>query len=129
MEEILLLLKNKGLLTDYDISTLSENKEHKAKEIVSRMFHIDKGKKYIGEYFNIDKVKQICKDYLVFLPINICYADFYIMLNYYYHNHINLYNKWELSDIDTKIIEAAICYWCKDDDWDYEHKFHTIFNI
>ena len=146
MEDILLmqLLKKKGIISDKDIHELHEltsssmntepvylseqSNEHfseiEARDIVSKMYHIEGGRKYIGEKFSIDKAKEICDRYKSILPSHISSCDLYVAINSQYHDYCMLFKSWFSSDIDTRIIESAIYYWFKDCDYIGINKVH-----
>lgn len=100
--------------------------EHKAKEIVSDMWHTSNDKKYIGEKFNMhkakevyDKYKQVLEDYSV--------EDVYIAINAQYHDYCSLFKLWFGDNIDNKIIESAIKFWFMDVDYQGGNKVHKYF--
>lgn len=153
MEDILLmqLLKKKGIISDNDIHELYEstssntnNKdesilredsilyqeetitEEMAKSIVSKMYHYSENKKYIGEKFNLSTAKEICEKYKKLSKYPMHYTDVYIAINHQYHNYCDLFKLWFSNNIEHKIIESAIIYWFKDDDFT-GNKVHTYF--
>lgn len=44
-------------------------------------------------------------------------ADVYVALNAHYHDFCDLYKAWFGDNIDGKIVESAINFWFKDDDY------------
>lgn len=144
MEDVLLLqfLKKKGIISDRDMhefhelasSSMSEepvylskssHEEHtdsdhmseaEARDLVSRMYHIEGGRKYIGEKFDMYKAKEVCERYRGILPASVTPCDVYAAINSQYHNYAVLFKSWFGSDIEQRIIESAIVYWFKDDD-------------
>lgn len=45
------------------------------------------------------------------------YADVYVALNAQYHDYCELLKAWFGDNIDTKVVESAINFWFKDDDY------------
>lgn len=152
MEDIILLqfLKKKGIISDRDMhefhelasSSMREEpvylskseesekqiesdhiNETEAKDLVSRMYHIEGGRKYIGEKFDMYKAKEVCERYRGILPMSITTCDIYTAINYQYHNYAVLFKSWFGSDIEQKIIESAVVYWFKDDDQTDKYKW------
>ena len=157
MEDMLLmqLLKKKGIISERDIHEFHELasanvssepvylaktmevmshqngthiSEFEAKEIVSKMYHIENGRKYIGEKFDMYKAKEVCERYRNIIPKEANYIDVYLAINSQYHNYICLFKQWfDVNDIDCKIIQSAIHYWFNDDDWAYKDKVQKLF--
>ena len=102
--------------------------ENQAKDMVSKMYHINSNRKYIGEKFDIYKAKEICERYRSMIPKEANYIDVYLAINSQYHNYICLFKQWfDENDIDCKIIQSAIHYWFNDDDWAYKDKIQKLF--
>ena len=102
--------------------------EHQAKDMVSKMYHVDVNRKYIGEKFDIYKAKEICERYRSVIPKEDNYIDVYLAINSQYNNYICLYKQWfDKDDVDCKIIQSAINYWFNDDDWAYKDKVQKLF--
>lgn len=144
MEDILLLqlLKKKGIISDsdmhefheladinlYDMQTYPASEdidikeeyhisEDEAKHIVSKMYHCSDGKRYMGERFSISYAKDICTKYKEMLGGSVTYVDIYLAINSQYHNYCSLFKNWFKQDLENKIIESALIYWFKDDDY------------
>ena len=132
MENIALLeiLKRKGILSDKEVNELSHDSsylipeepsdrfgEKSSKEAVSKMYHMEGGRKYIGEKYDYSTAKEILERYRGVIPSQVTCYDMYVALNEHYHNYCSLFKSWFGDSIDTKIIESAIIYWFKDDDW------------
>ena len=152
MDDILLLqlLKKKGVISERDIHEFHEltevgmesypassesihtiqNTKHiseqDARNIVSKMYHIEDSRKYIGERFDINKAKEVCSRYKGMIPIQVTPCEIYVAINYHYHNYIKLFRHWFLDNADNKIIEAAMVFWFMDDDWKYEDKVTSM---
>lgn len=102
--------------------------ENQAKDMVSKMYHINSNRKYIGEKFDIYKAKEICERYRSMIPKEANYIDVYLAINSQYHNYICLFKQWfDENDIDCKIIQSAIHYWFNDDDQAYKDKIQKLF--
>ena len=102
--------------------------ENQAKDMVSKMYHINSNRKYIGEKFDIHKAKEICERYRSMIPKEANYIDVYLAINSQYHNYICLFKQWfDKDDVDCKIIQSAINYWFNDDDWAYKDKVQKLF--
>lgn len=153
MEDLLLMqfLKKKGVISERDIhefhelastsmneepiylsstrelNTDTSINETKAKRIVSNMYHIEGGRKYIGEKFDIYKAKEIYNRYKGMIPSYVTTCDLYIAINAQYHDYIKLFKAWFNDNIETKIVESAINYWFKDDDYTGENKLYKYF--
>lgn len=152
MDDILLLqlLKKKGVISEKDIHEFHEltevgmesypassesihtiqNTKHiseqDARNIVSKMYHIEDSRKYIGERFDINKAKEVCNRYKGMIPIQVTPCEIYVAINYHYHNYIKLFRHWFSDNADNKIIEAAMVFWFMDDDWKYEDKVTSM---
>lgn len=105
-------------LKEYGNKPTEHFNETYAKYIVSKMWHKDNmGRKYIGEKFDIMMAKETCERYRGIVPSSITYSDIYIAINSHYHDYSCLFKKWFGNDIDQKIIESAIVFWFKDEDY------------
>lgn len=88
-----------------------------AKYIVSQMYHTENGRKHMGEKYSYDKAKEISQRYAGMISHNITPCDIYVAINAQYHDYCSLYKSWFGDNIDSKIIESAIVFWFKDDDY------------
>lgn len=142
-EALVRILKSKGILTDYDITQLHDSQssalmnmeeshskfnETNSKELVSKMYHNEGGRKYMGEKYNIEEARAALNKYRGVIPSSVTCYDMYVALNEHYHNYSALYKMWFGNAIDSKIIESAIVYWFKDDDWSEDCKIWKHFN-
>lgn len=91
--------------------------ESYAKYTVSQMYHTENGRKYVGEKFDMSKAKDVCERYRGIIPQSVTHADVYVAINAQYHDYCELFKAWFGDNIDTKIIESAINFWFKDDDY------------
>lgn len=148
MDDILLLqiLRKKGIITDKDmhefheltssyssevepvyLNKLNKVSEEDAKEMVYNMYHLEKGRKYIGEKYDMTKAKEVYEKYKGLIDETVDYIDIYLAINSHYHDYIVLYRTWFNDHIDCKIIESAITFWFKDDDFKQENKVAKMF--
>lgn len=98
-----------------------------AKYLVSNMYHYEGGRKYVGEKFSMAKAKEVCERYRGVIPQSFTHADVYVAINEHYHNCSELFKSWFGEDIDQKVIEAAILFWFKDDDYKSNSKLWNHF--
>lgn len=98
-----------------------EDTEHfgkeQAKYIVSNMYHKEGGRKHVGEYYSYDKVTEVMQRYVGMIPHGVTPCDLYVALNAQYHDYSTLFKSWFGDNIDSKIIESAITFWFKDEDY------------
>lgn len=105
-------------LKDYDNKPMEHFNESYAKYIVSKMWHKDDtGRKCMGEKYDMLMAKEVCERYRGMVPSSVTYSDVYIAINSQYHDYHCLFKKWFGDDIDYKIIESAVRYWFKDEDY------------
>ena len=114
IEEPVYLSKNMDTVSHDSNDHMSEAE---ARELVSKMYHIEGGRKYIGEKFDMYKAQEIRERYKSALPVSATTWDVYTAINSQYHNYATLFKSWFGSDIEPKIIESAIMYWFKDDNF------------
>lgn len=115
-------------LKDFDNRSSEHFNESYAKYIVSKMWHRDDfGRKISGEKYDMTMAKEICERYRGVISSTVTYSDIYVAINSHYHDMFCLYNKWFNGDTDHKIIESAIIYWFKDDDYDSMDKLWYRF--
>lgn len=91
--------------------------EDSAKSIVLSMYHTSSGRKFMGEKYDMSKAKEIYARYRGIIPSDATVADVYVALNAHYHDFCDLYKAWFGDNIDGKIVESAINFWFKDDDY------------
>lgn len=95
--------------------------------LVSNMYHTENGRKYVGEKFDMTKAKEVCERYRGILSQSITHADVYVAINSHYHDYCELFKAWFGDGIDQKIIESAIIFWFKDDDYREGSKLWNYF--
>lgn len=76
---------------------------------------------------NIYKAKEVCERYRGILSQSITHADVYVAINSHYHDYCELFKAWFGDGIDQKIIESAIIFWFKDDDYREGSKLWNYF--
>jgi hypothetical protein len=91
--------------------------ESTAKYLVSQMYHTSGGRKFIGEKYDMSKAKEVAERYRGIIPQSATCADVYVALNAQYHDYCELLKVWFGDNIDTKVVESAINFWFKDDDY------------
>ncbi len=111
--------KNKlfRMMLEEDGTISSHFNESIAKYIVSQMYHTSGGRKFIGEKYDMSKAKEVVERYRGIIPQSATYADVYVALNAQYHDYCELLKAWFGDNIDTKVVESAINFWFKDDDY------------
>lgn len=105
------------MMLEDDGSTNNHFNESTAKYLVSQMYHTSGGKKFVGEKYDMSKAKEITERYRGIIPQSATYADVYVALNAQYHDYCELLKVWFGDNIDTKVVESAINFWFKDDDY------------
>ena len=73
--------------------------------------------KYGGRKYDFNKAKDVCDRYRGIIPSSVTHADVYVAINLQYHDYCELFKAWFGDSVDTKIIESAINFWFKDDDF------------
>lgn len=73
------------------------------------------------------KAKEVCERYRGILAQSITHADVYVAINSHYHDYCELFKAWFGDNIDQKIIESAIIFWFKDDDYEEGSKLWNYF--
>ena len=101
----------------YDDMYEDEFSEHKAKEVVSEMYHYEHDKRVIGEHFDMHRAKEALEKYKEHFIVKASVCDVYVAINAFYHDFINLFKTWFGTNSDEKIIMLAITFWFKDDDY------------
>lgn len=84
---------------------------------VQQMYHTEGGRKYVGEKFDMMKAKEVCERYRGIIPQSATHADVFVAINAQYHDYCELFKAWFGDNIYNKIIESAINFWFKDDDY------------
>lgn len=108
-----------------------EDVEHfgkeQAKHIVSQMYHMCKDIKHAGEHFSYDKTTEIMQRYAGIIPHGVTPCDLYVALNAQYHDYVTLYKSWFGDNVESKIVESAIHFWFKDEDYKKGSKLFNYF--
>lgn len=123
-EEPVYLSRTKEAITHQDDAHMSEAE---AREVVSRMYHIEGGRKYIGEKFDMYKAKEVCERYRGLIPTSVTVCDIYVAINSQYHDYSALFKSWFIDGVDQKVIESAMTYWFADDDYKIGNKVANCF--
>jgi hypothetical protein len=101
--------------------------ETTAKELVASMYHCYEGKKYVGEKFCMSKAQEVYTKYKAFIPTSTTLSDIYVAINAQYHDYAHLFKSWGISEVECKIIEAAMVFWFNDQDYDGDSKIYEYF--
>ena len=89
-----------------------------AVELVDEMYHYENKHKESGEHFTMEDAEEIHERFKSIIPKNVNINDLYVAINAQYHDYACLYKSWFGNNIDHKVVEAAICFWLKDEDYD-----------
>ena len=99
---------------------------------VAQMHHESKdGKEYKGEHWSMDATTSVMARYKPMLPSEVTPCDFYVALNAEWHD----YHCWAKEHFATEeemelaIIEMAVVFWFKDDDWPTPDKVWCYFRM
>ncbi len=79
--------------------------------------------------FDMLKAKEICERYRGIIPQSATHGDVYVAINAQYHDYCELFKAWFGDSVDSKIIESAINFWFKDDDFKSGCKVWKYFNM
>lgn len=101
--------------------------EESARYLVSQMYHTSSGRKFTGEKYDMTKAKEVAARYRGIIPSSATIADVYVALNAQYHDYCELLKAWFGDNIDAKIIESAVNFWFKDDDYKGGNKIYKYF--
>lgn len=108
-----------------------EDTEHfgkeQAKYLVSQMYHTENGRKHVGEHYSYDKATEVMQRYVGMIPHGTTPCDIYVAINAQYHDYSTLFKSWFGDNIDSKIMESAIIFWFKDDDYKDGSKLLNYF--
>ena len=97
---------------------------------VEQMHHKCGDKVYKGEHWSYDQTADVMADYKATLPAEITPCDFYVALNSQWHDYHCLYMSLFPSEEEAEnaIIESAIAFWFKDEDYAGNDKVWRYFN-
>lgn len=101
--------------------------EGKAKYLVSKMYHTSGGRKYVGEKFDMVKAKEVYERFRGVIPPSATPSDVYVALNAQYHDYCDLFKSWFGDNVDSKIVESAVNFWFKDNDYKGNNKVREYF--
>lgn len=73
------------------------------------------------------RTMEVADRYRGIIPQSATVADVYIALNAQYHDYCELLKAWFGDNIDTKVIESAVNFWFKDDDYKGGNKVYKYF--
>lgn len=99
---------------------------------VEQMHHKSKdGKEYKGEHWSMDATTSVMARYKPMLSSEVTPCDFYVALNAEWHD----YHCWAKEhfaaeeEMELAIIEMAVVFWFKDDDWPTPDKVWCYFRM
>lgn len=101
----------------YDKMSEEHFDTHEAKQIVEDMYHYDMDRKHTGEHFDMRKAEEVYAKHRDSFVSKATPEDVYVAINAMYHDMCGLFKSWFGSNIDEKVILAAITFWFKDDDY------------
>lgn len=98
---------------------------------VAQMHHKCGDKTYKGEHWSHEQTTDVMSSYKTTLPAEITPCDFFVALNSQWHDYHCLYMSLFPSEEEAEkaIIESAIKFWFKDDDWDCNTKVWRYFRM
>lgn len=96
---------------------------------VERMHHKCGDKVYKGEHWNLETTTSVMGNYRNILPSEVTACDFYVALNAQWHDYQCTMSQLfsTEAEVDKAIIEGAIAFWFKDDDWPGADKVWVYF--
>lgn len=115
------------MMLEDDDSTSHHFNESSARYLVSQMYHTSGGRKFVGEKYDMSRAKEVAERYRGIIPQSATHADVYVALNAQYHDYCELLKAWFGDNIDTKVVESAINFWFKDDDYKGGNKVYKYF--
>lgn len=114
MEELLMKLLAGNEVPSSKSEVLDESA---AITLVESMHHKEGHKIMKGEKFSMHKAKELYSRYHGVLPHNTTVPEIYVAINAQYHDYSCLYRAWFGDNIDQKVIESAMIFWFKDEDY------------
>lgn len=102
--------------------------EYEARAIVDKMYHYYNGKRVSGEIFTMEKAKEVYNANKQNMYGDVDYTEVYVAINAQYHDYCPLYKQWFGNNADHKIIESAILFWFKDEDYNKGSKIINYFS-
>lgn len=97
---------------------------------VERMYHKDKnGVTHRGEHWSREQTNSVMAKYKSVLPSEVTPCDFYVALNTQWHDYCELMRELFATEdeVANAIIEGAVRFWFKDDDWESADKVWVYF--
>lgn len=98
---------------------------------VAKMHHKCGGEVYKGEHWSYDDTTAVMSKYRSTLPSEVTPCDFYVALNAQWHD----YHCWAKEhfadevDVNNAIIEGAVAFWFKDEDYPSADKVWNYFRM
>lgn len=120
-----------GFMRDaHEIMQGKHYNEAYAKWEVEQMHHKSPdGTIHRGEHWTKEQTNNVMMKYKAMLPAEITPCDFYVALNSQWHDYICWAKAHFESDKEAEeaIIEGAVAFWFKDDDWPAHDKVWCYF--
>jgi hypothetical protein len=104
--------------------------EQEARNIVRGMWHRTRGTKHTGEIYSMECAKEVYIKYG--LATNTAtIPEVYIAINAQCHDYCNLFFDWfkanSYEDIKKYVIESAVSFWFRDEDYLHSSKVYRYF--
>ena len=99
---------------------------------VEQMYHTNKnGITERGEHWSREQTNAVMTSYKSTLPSEVTPCDFYVALNTQWHDYVELMRELFANEeeVEKAIIESAVRFWFKDDDWGDASKVWEYFRI
>lgn len=105
------------------------NEAYAAWEVEQMQHKTPDGKVYKGEHWSKEQTNSVYAKYKASLPAEITPCDFYVALNTQWHDYICWAKEHfpNEPDAENAIIEMAVRFWFKDDDWSEPTKVWEYF--
>lgn len=98
---------------------------------VEQMHHKCGDKAYKGEHWTFEETTSVMQKYKPTLPPEVTACDFYVALNSQWHDyHCFIKNLFPTEEeVEKAIIESAVVFWFKDDDYPTNDKVWCYFRM
>jgi hypothetical protein len=102
-----------------------EISERCARKLVHYMYHHTPKGVVRGEYFTYTKAEEVQKTYgLKSVPV----SEIYVAINAQFHDYNETISSWfNGKNVDNYIIDSAVVFWFKDEDYKHRSKVYKYF--